>query len=61
VTLQVSENASPAMNEIFPWTITKGMCVTANAPASMCVSSESISKGMDKSDLQFEKQSEQMI
>jgi hypothetical protein len=61
VTTQEGGNASPAMNEIRPGTTTKETFVAAQAPASMCVNSGSVSNKIDESDVQPEKHSEQRI
>jgi hypothetical protein len=55
VTAQWSGNASPAMNEIFAGTAMKDKRVASNAPASICVSSESDSNEIDESERHFEK------
>jgi hypothetical protein len=47
------------MNEILPGATTKDRDVAWQAPASMRVNSESVSKEIDESDLQCEKHSEQ--
>jgi hypothetical protein len=61
VTAQERENASPAMNEIFPGTTTKDRSVGSQTRASMRAYSESDSNEIDESDLQCEKHSKQRI
>jgi hypothetical protein len=49
------------MNKTFAGTTTKDTRVAANASASMCVNSESVSNKIYESDLQYEKYDEQRI
>jgi hypothetical protein len=48
------------MNEVLTGRTTKEGFVAQQTQASMCVNSESVSNGIDESDVQFEKHSEQI-
>jgi hypothetical protein len=61
VTVQERGNASPAMNEALPGTITKNGFVSQQARHSIRVNSESLSNEIDESDLQYAKHDEPRI
>jgi hypothetical protein len=61
VTAQKRENASPAMNEIFPGTTTKDRSVASQARASMRANCEFVSNESDESALQYPKHNKQRI
>jgi hypothetical protein len=61
VTAQEGRNASQAMDDVLPGTITMCRFVSRQAPVSTRVNPESVSKEINESDMQFEKHAEQRI
>jgi hypothetical protein len=61
MTAQDGGNAPPAMNMVFPGTMTKDTCVFQHARASMRINSEFVSNEIDESNVQCEKHDEERI
>jgi hypothetical protein len=61
VTAHEGRNASPAMNDVLPGTISKDRFVASQALASMRANSEFVSNEIDESGRQYEKDDKQRI
>jgi hypothetical protein len=61
VTAHEGGNASPAMNDVLPGTISKDRFVASQALASMHANSEFVSNEIDESGRQYEKDDKQRI